>query len=383
MNEEFTTDAQWADAARRERWYRRVAGAARKVLPGLGLTDRGGRATARTLWLGAAALVAALAVLHVGAQDAGVRRYTDVLAQLAAVKLIDARWDVAVLRSRSGTGGGTGGGAGDAAGTSVQSRDATRIQRALDAALGEAKSNALRSGIAELKDAYAEKADLVTRFQQASADSRNALQAAMRADGAMGNLVRSAWRDFPQRDRLVAAENLVARVLAEAQQYHHAPNAAHRGALESAAADLPRAHSLPGSVEAALSRLDSDVNQLLLLKPLEQMLGERLVVLDTAARADALAETFQRDLGDALTLRNRYQAALLVYVAALLIAAAIYGSRALTRHRELRLRYERQRIELAAALERLHESEPKRSRTLDADSDVVDVEPATVTIVRR
>jgi hypothetical protein len=31
----------------------------------------------------------------------------------------------------------------------------------------------------------------------------------------------------------------------------------------------------------------------------------------------------------------------------------------------------------------LHESEPKRSRTLDADSDVVDVEPATVTIVRR
>jgi hypothetical protein len=341
----------------------------------LGLVDQSGRVTTRSAWLIGIVLAVVLVILHAGAQDAGVRRYSEILAQLSVVKLMDARWDVAVLKSKSGIG--------EPAATSVQSRDATRIQRALEAALAEAKSNALRSSISELKEAYSEKADLVTRYQQASANSRNALEAAMRADGAAGNLVRNAWGDYPQRDRLVAAENLVARVLAEAQQYHHAPNAAHRGALQSAAADLPSAHSLPGPLEAALSRLDSDVNQLLLLKPLEQMLAERLVVLDTAARADALAETFQRDLADALVLRTRYLVALFVYVAALLVAGGMLLARSVRRHRELQLRYERQKIELAAALDRVNEGSTMRARTLDAQPDVVDVEAASVTFIRR
>ena len=202
--------------ARRRRGWDALRRAARRVhVAGKRLPP------SRTSALIVAVLLALFVFLHLRADDSGTQRYTAVLAQLASVKLIDARWDIAVLRSRN------------IASTErvVQARDVAAIQQALEAAYSGARSNALRSSIEELRRAYEEKADLVTRYQQASADSSNALAAAMRADAAVGTLIRNAWRDFPQRERLVAAENLVARVLAEAQQYQHSPSAASRAAL--------------------------------------------------------------------------------------------------------------------------------------------------------
>ena len=309
-----------ATPARRRGWDA-LRRAARRVRTGSWRLPAG-----RAIALIAAAALALFVFLHVQADDSDAQRYTEVLAELATVKLIDARWDVAVLRSRNIA----------AADRGVQARDVARIQRALEAAHANAKSNALRTSIEELRRAYEEKADLVTRYQQASADASSALAAAMRADAAVNNLVRSAWRDFPQRERLVAAENLVARVLAEAQQYHHSPNAASRAALEAAAVDLPRAHSLPRPVETALARLESDVHQVLLLKPLEQMLGERLDVLNTAMRIDELAETYRRQLADALVTRGRYRTALIAYSVLLLALGAIAGRRIYRRYTVLK-----------------------------------------------
>lgn len=271
----------------------------------------------------AGVLLAVLVGLHVLADDGASQRNTEVLAQLAGVKLTDARWDVAVLRARTA----------GVAERVVQSRDVARIQRTMDLAYANAHSNALRASIEELRRAYEEKADLVTRYQQASVDSRQALDAAMLADGTVANLSRSAWRDFPDRDRLIAAENLVARVLAEAQQYQHSPSTASRAALESAAVDLPRAHSLPRGIETALARLESDIHQVLLLKPLEQMLGNRLTVLNTAARIDELAETYQRQLDSALAARERWRTALFVYTVLLLVIGAVAARRIYRRYR--------------------------------------------------
>src|SRR5690242_12388807 len=116
----------------------------------------------------AGVLAAGLVFLHLLADDATSQRNAEVLAQLAGVKLTDARWDVAVLRAKaSGT-----------AERVVQARDVARIQRTLEAAYANAHSNALRAGIEELRKAYEEKADLVTRYQQASVDAKQALDAA-------------------------------------------------------------------------------------------------------------------------------------------------------------------------------------------------------------
>jgi len=295
-----------------------------------------GGSDARARWRGAAvflvcAVLAALFVfLHVRAQDSAVQRQIQVLSQLVMVRSIDARWDAAIFRARTGPGA--------PSEPVVQSTDLMRIQRALDLAQAHALSNALRTSAQDLRNAYGEKADLVARLQQAATDSRQALESAMRADAAVSALVRNAWRDFPQRDRLVAAENLVARVLAEAQQYHYAPTPAHRAALAGYAADLPRAHSLPRAVEAGLARLESDVHRLLLLKPLEELLAQRLAVLDTGAGVSALAETFERSLGEALTRRNHYRLALLVYTTALVLLLAYFAARGAARQRALAAR---------------------------------------------
>jgi hypothetical protein len=347
----------------------RLAATVRRALSDKGLvTDSG--ITLRGAAVIAALLVALLMFLHARADDEDAQRYTDVLAELAAVKLTDARWDVAVLRSRN-----------DPRASMervVQPRDVTRIQRALDLAFANARSNVMRTGIEELKKSYAEKSDLVTRFQQSSADARQALDAAMRADAAVSTLVRTAWRDFPDRERLVAAENLVARVLAEAQQYHHAPSSASRAALEGVAVDLPRAHSLPRAVQAALARLESDIDQVLLLKPLEQMLGERLTVLNTGARADDLAQTYQRHLADVLTERTRYRIALFVYSALLLILAAFAARRAYVRFRALEAENAGQAEALDDLRDQLREAEPASVVDLD------DIAPAeNVRFIRR
>ena len=313
---------------------------------------------------------AVFVLLHWRVGDADTQRYTEILAQLAGARLIDARWDAAVLRSRSDPN--------VSAAKVVQPADANRVQRALELAQAHARSNALRTSIEELKSAYAEKADVVTRFQQASADSRQALEAAMLADAAVTNLVRSAWRDYPQRERLVAAENLVARVLTEAQQYHHAPNAASRAALQAAAVDLPRAHSLPRPVEAALTRLESDVHQVLLLKPLEQMLGDRLAALNTAERIDDLAETYQRHLSDALAQRSAYRAALWVYTILLLAGAVLVGLKLYRRDRALARadRVAAQEALVARAAEVEEPAQPEEDGSPDARS-------ATVRFMRR
>ena len=294
--------------------------------------DAGGSALTRRIAFIAGALIlsALFVLLHVRAQDSTVQRRIEVLSQLVTVKSIDARWDVAIFRSRTGAGAPTE--------PIVQSNDLTRIQRALDLAQAHALSNALRTSAQDLRKAYGEKADLVTRLQQAATDSRQALESAMRADVAVSALVRSAWRDFPQRERLVAAENLVSRVLAEAQKYHYAPTSAHRAALAGHAADLGRAHTLPRAVEGGLARLESDVHRLLLLKPLEELLAQRLAVLDTGTGISALSGTFERSLSEAVARRDQYRIALIAYSIALLILLAYLAARAAARHRALAAR---------------------------------------------
>lgn len=303
----------------------------------------------------ACALLVGLMLLHWKAADPTVKRHSELVAQLAGLKLIDARWDAAGIRMRSGVA--------SPGPITVQDADTVQVQRTLDAVAAEAKTTALRTEIAELKKAYVEKADVVARFEKSAADSTAALTAALRADAAITRLVRDSWRDFPQRERLVAAENLVLRVMAEAHQYHHAPTAAARASLESSAGELARPKALPKPLQPAIARLESDIHQLLLLKPLERLLGERLVTLDTGRRLDALADLHQRELADALARRDRWRIALIVYTALLAILAIYLGIRAITRYRDLEVLYAGQTRELAKTLRRLRGHELARRPT--------------------
>lgn len=310
--------------------------------------------TRRGIAVVGAILFTLLVFLHAKTSDPALSRLTDITAQLASAKLIDAGWDRAAVQARA-----------DAPSTrqAVQPSDLPRVLRALDAAAAEARTTVLRTNIAELRKAFVEKADVVLRFATASADSRQALAAARRADAAITGLIRQAWSEFPQRDRLVAAENLAVRVIAEAHQYHHSPTAAHRASLETHTLDLPRAQSLPKAVQAGLLRLETDVHQILLLKPLEHMLTERLTALRTGPRIDELSELYQSELSQALARRDGWRTALIVYTIALVGLLAYFGVSAIARFRDLEMLYAAQTRELAKALLKLRGSDSAASVT--------------------
>lgn len=303
--------------------------------------------TRRGVAAAAIALTIGLALLHLAAADPATRRLTDLAAQLATARLIDARWDAAVTSARGATPPRPG----------VETADLQTLQRALDEARAQARSEALRSAIADLRRDYGEKAELVQRFERASADTRQALMALTRSDTAVTSAIRDAWRDFPQRDRLIAAENLAVRVMAEARAYHHAPSQAQRSTLEGYAADLPRAQQLPKPLQAALARLESDAHRLLLLKPLEHMLGERLAALRTQMRLDEVARVFEQQLAQAIAQRELFSLVLLLYTVAFALLAGFAIVRAIARYRDLELLYAAQTRELAKALQRLRAGE--------------------------
>jgi hypothetical protein len=314
-------------------------------------------------------LLALLVVLHVMAASSAVARLTDVVAQLASAKLIDARWDAAAVQARS---------VAPARATAIEASDLAQVQRALDAAAAAARTNAARESVTGLRKDYVEKADVLARFERASADARQALAAAMRSDAAVITLVRKAWREFPQRERLVAAENLVVRVIVEMQKYHYAPNAAHRASLESYAVDLPRAKELPKPIQSGMARLEADVHRMLLLKPLEQTLGERLAALKTGQRLAQTSDLFQRELADAIKVSDRYSIALTIYTLALVVLLSYLGVRAIARYRDLELLYAAQTRELAKALRRSKSLDPPvalprrpASRPAEEEADVV------------
>ena len=317
--------------------------------------------------------LALLLLLHVAASGTGVRQLTDAAAALASVRAIDARWDAAVVQARSG----------QPLGATTQATDMTRVARALGTAEDGVSTDTQRTSIAALRKALVEKAELVGRFERAAADSRYALSAIMRADAAVNVAIREAWSSFPQRERLVAAENLTVRVIAESQQYQYAPTVTHRANLQAYTSELARAQSLPKPLQAGLERLEADAHQLLLLKPLEHMLGERLRALGTGARLDTLSAGVATALAEAVSRRNVYSWLLLGYTLALVGVGAYLVVQAIARFRDLEALCEDQ----ARALE---EGDPEnletRGRVTElrrVDSSAVDDEAEVISEHRR
>jgi hypothetical protein len=290
-----------------------------------------------------------LIFLYLKTQDYGAGREIEALTALGVARSIDTRWELSALQAR--------GEPVDPNRPVVEAEDLARIHEALDAAARVISSRAVRATTRDLRQAYADKAQLVARFMQANADARQALAAAMRADATLSSLVHSAWREFPQRERLIAIESLVARVLAEAQQYNQAPTAAHRARLQNHAADLSPSRPLPRPVQAGLARLESDVHQMLLLKPLEETLWLRLTALGTLTRLDELASALQQQHAEATLTRARYRAYFAVYVIVLIVLGAILGFRALDHYRALEDRYTEREAELSQLWRRIEEYE--------------------------
>ena len=303
-------------------------------------------------------LAAILGYLYLKTEGADFKRQNEVLAALRELKEFDSRWDVDILRIHTEV-------------TPPQSLPPdqgamlARIERELSAASDALGSPVLARGLPDLGAAISQKAAMLEKFRQANAAARQALAQVVASDVEIAGLVRGSWRDFRERDRLVAAESAAVNLIAESQRHYLTPSDERRATIESILADLRKAGPrLPPALRAGLERLDQRVRRLLETKPAEQELFTRLNFMTAGPRIDSVTAAFSRELEAALLEQEFYRSYLVAYSGALLILIGYLATRLLASYRllnianeELERRVVERTRELSEALKQLKESE--------------------------
>jgi signal transduction histidine kinase len=303
-------------------------------------------------------LAAILGYLYYKTEGADFKRHNEVLAALRELKEIDSRWDVDILRVHTEL-------VPPQAPLSDRAAAVARIQRDLAAASAELGSAVLARGLPDLGAAFSAKARMLDQFRIANAATREALARVAASDVEIAGLVRGSWRDFRERERLVAAESAATQLIAEAQRYYFTPSEERRKLVEMILGDLRKAGPrLPPALRAGLSRLDERVRQLLEAKPAEQALFTRLGFMTAGPRVDSLTAAYSRELEAALHEQAFYRSYLVAYSGALLILIGYLALRLIASYRllnaaneELEQRVIERTRELTEALKQLKESE--------------------------
>jgi signal transduction histidine kinase len=304
------------------------------------------------------ALAAILGYLYLKTEGADFKHQNQVLAALRELKEIDSRWDVDILRAHTEL-------APPEAAPPDHGATVTRILRELEGAGAALGSPVLVRGLPDLGAAFSQKAEMLDRFRKANAAARQALVRVVTSDTEIAALVRGSWRDFRDRERLVAAESAAVQLIAESQRYYFNPSEERRKFVETILADLREAAPrLPPALRAGVARLDARARELLEAKPGEQELFTRLAFMTAGPRVDSLTAAFSRELEAMLLEQEFYRSYLVAYSAALLVLIGYLAARLIKSYRllnaaneELEQRVIERTRELFEALKQLKESE--------------------------
>jgi hypothetical protein len=170
------------------------------------------------------------------------------------------------------------------------------------------------------------------RFHVAHSAALSALQQALAMEAEIAGLLRDVWHDAPDRQRLVAADNVVTQLLADAQRYYFAPTDAHRRNLEASAGDLRGAAAgLPDALKPAAARLESHIGDLLRMKPQQQVDLDQMRFHDAAPLVATLTRELRHELAEISARQERYRGYLAAYFLALLVLVAYVAARLIQR----------------------------------------------------
>ncbi len=313
---------------------------------------------------GCVALAAILGFLYFKTQGVDIKRGHEVLAALRGLKEIDARWDVDAWRLRFELGP-------QQLPVADQGPTLARIQKELAADARALGSPVLLRSLPDLLAAFSQKAEMVEKFRQTSAATRQTFTRVLASDAEIAALVRGSWQEFRDRERLVATESTAVQAIAEAQRYYFAPSEAQRKLVEAAVSDLRQAAGrLPPALRDGILRLDDLVQQLLGARAAEQELFAKVSFLTAGPRVDSLATAFSGELEAALIDQEFYRAYLVAYSGALLILLAYLATRLVASYRllnaaneELERRVIERTRELSEALRQLKDSESQLIQT--------------------
>lgn len=289
-----------------------------------------GGARGATVSVAVLALAAMSAFFYFRIGTVDIRKQYEVLGYFRELKAIDTRWDIEVLRARI-----------EFVPPPSAAMDYTsalaRIRQGLAASAQDGKSPLLARGLPDLNKAFAEKADLVEQFRKASAAAKQALKLVMGAEAEFAGLVRASWRDFPDRERLIALENMVILLLADAQKYYFEPTETQRKNVDALVADMrDAAPRLPPALTSGIARLDTNIQELLRAKVAEDSPFNRLALHTAGPRIDSLTHAFNGELEQTLAGQEVYRVYLATCLGALLILIGYLALRLIRHYRLLR-----------------------------------------------
>jgi hypothetical protein len=264
-------------------------------------------------------LMALPAAWYIGFYGVDHGRHGAVENELLALVALDARWEREALHALTELA------PAPAANHAAALAD---ITQRLEAAARETPSPSLQRGVPNVIRAYTEKAQRMGHFHTAHAAALGALRQALATEAEIAGLLRDVWHDAPDRQRLVAADNLVTQLLADAQRYYFVPTGSHRKNLEASAGDLHgAAGGLPDALRPPAARLESHIGDLLRAKPQQQLHLDRLRFHDAGPLAATLARELRLELAGISERQQRYRVYLAAYFFALLVLIGYFAAR--------------------------------------------------------
>jgi signal transduction histidine kinase len=285
-------------------------------------------------------LAGALAFLYNKTQAIDLRQQNEILSVLRELKEIDSRWDLDMVRARSGF-------AEDLRAPN-RAPAAAKALATLTAAVQLTPGAALTAALPELRAAIEQKAVLVEQFKAENTRAQSAVRQLLK-DAAELNAQAAALKPRPG-----ALEAALATLNASAPLYYWLGQDSQRAALESVATALGGS---PEALREASTRLDGAVQTLLKAKPAEQSAFSKLTLLTSGPRLDTLAHAFNQELEAELADKERYRVYLIAYAGALLVLLAYFGGNLKAANLDLERRVQLRTRELSEALQHLKDSE--------------------------
>jgi two-component system NtrC family sensor kinase len=292
-------------------------------------------------------LIAALVFLYHKTEAVNLGERNTVVALLGTLQEIEGRWNIDVLRMRTEM---------DTDDTTLPNRTPAvkNTLRALKNAMPLVNSPALNQNLGTITKSFAEKAELVEKYEVVIDRSKNALLKSIFIAGtpdttkAKSPKMAARQKDFIQT---------LGQVAAAASGYYFLEQDAQRTTLQNSATKML---ALSGDMDATeqdtANRMYDAVQEILKGEPVGQELLSRIGQLDSGPRLSGMLLSFNDELEMQLAEKERFRVYMIAYAAALLIWLGYLGIRIVVANESLERRVTERTSELSDALQHLKES---------------------------
>jgi two-component system NtrC family sensor kinase len=291
------------------------------------------------LVMAAIASISALAFFYQKTQAVDLREQNEVFDLISELRVIDNRWDFEVQRARNESGGQP---------TQINADAGDKALRSITRIAQRTTSNVLRAGLTDLRNEIQLKAELVEKFKVENNITRDALQKIL------SDVAELQAQPVKQKSKNIALTQALSQLAAVAPQYYMQALDSQRISLERSINQLRAA---PDNLRDKAGQIEMAVLNMLVHRPVEQDLFNRLGVLTSGPRLVSMALAYNNELEAIFEEKERYRIYLIYYSGALLILLAYLGFKIKAANQRLEHRVVERTHELSEAMKHLRESE--------------------------